>query len=124
MAELQDGRIWIDRLLNSKSKGLFWWNAPCNSAAHESEGRSAESPHQTVRTRCFQTPQDAARNAGGRRRSISARKSVKRRQSQGWLEFIRDGEMSKSPDLARLCDESSQLRAIFVAANLTARGKG
>jgi len=44
-------------------------------------------------------------------------------EAEGWLEFIRDGEMSKSPDLARLCDESSQLRAIFVAANLTARGK-
>jgi len=44
-------------------------------------------------------------------------------ESEGWLTFIRDAEMSTSPDLPRLCGESAQLRAIFVASNLTAQSR-
>jgi four helix bundle protein len=42
-------------------------------------------------------------------------------EAEGWLGIVRDGEMSSSKDLLRLCDEGTQLRAIFAAANLTAR---
>ena len=42
-------------------------------------------------------------------------------EAEFWLSVVRDRRMSASETVPRLCDESTQLRAIFSAANLTAR---
>ena len=42
-------------------------------------------------------------------------------EAELWLTVVRDRRMSASDTVPRLCDESTQLRAIFSAANLTAR---
>ena len=42
-------------------------------------------------------------------------------ESQGWLEFIEEGKLIASNDVARLLSESSELVAIFSASVGTAR---
>jgi len=44
-------------------------------------------------------------------------------EAEGWLAIIREKKMSASTDLARLCDESVQLLAIFAASTRTARSR-
>ena len=44
-------------------------------------------------------------------------------EAEFWLTVVRDRRMSASETVPRLCDESTQVRAIFSAANLTARDR-
>jgi four helix bundle protein len=42
-------------------------------------------------------------------------------ETEHWLEVLREGNLASGPELVWLCDESRELRAIFVASTATAR---
>jgi four helix bundle protein len=44
-------------------------------------------------------------------------------EAELWLGMIKDAQLSRSPDLERLCDESQQLRAIFSQSARTAQNR-
>ena len=42
-------------------------------------------------------------------------------ETEHWLDVLREGKLASGPELAWLCEESRELRAIFVASAATAR---